>query len=347
MTTATRHETLIDRLRGPSFAEDKAGWLEARRQGVTATEVRDLAKGRGADRRRIKIAKLTGEHEDLTGNKFIDHGNTREPIIAQWIDDNFDIEPNDYTMVDAEQRAIATPDGISRDFVNDGIVAEIKTSKHDLTPAAHAMLAPKVLDPKKLTHADRGGHFWTTGYYDQMQWQMFVMRGERTLFVWEQHDDNWPDPSPRTPEPQWCWVLYDDERVEQLREIAADFLDELDHSRPSDLPEIGDMDSETALLVHDLLKFRDDEAAAKKAKEAVWKKLQAKHLGGDDFTVENADAKLSVSTTTKDVPVLDEAAMRAKAPRLVAQYEALVQRHTILSTKSSQSLSVTAKKTTN
>jgi hypothetical protein len=354
MTTATRerHETLLDRLRGPSYA-DKEQWLEARRQGVTATEVRDLAKGNGADRRRIKIEKLTGERESIVGNQYIDRGNEREPVIAAWILENFDIAPNDHVFIDAELRALCTPDGISNDFVDDGILAEIKTSKHDLTPAAHAMLDGKVLEPKRVTQADRGGHFWQTGYYDQMQWQMLVLRAERTLFVWEQHDSNWPNPSPVHDAPQWCWVYEDNERQLELLEIARDFLAEIDATRPSDVPTVGNMTPEIATIVADLLKFRDDEAVAAAGKKAAWDKLQAQMLaeGKPDVQLENDSAKLSVTTSTKqeDVDVLDEAAMRAKAPRLVAQYEALVARHTRRETRTSTSrkLNVVAKKNPN
>lgn len=333
---------ILDRLRGPS-SDDRAAWLEARRQGCSATEARDLAKGYGADRRRIKIEKLTGERPDLTGNRYIERGNVREPFIAAWIEENFDIAPNQHVFIDAAKRGLCTPDGVSNWFEFDGLLAEIKTSKHDLTPGP---IEQGVLRMELVDGSWRRSHFWTTGYYDQMQWQMYVLNGARTLFVWEQHDDNWPDPQPLHDSPSWCWVLRDEKRISELRAIVDDFLDELDRSHPDELPAMGSFDAEEALLVQRLLKYRDDEAVAKKAKEDVWKQLQAKRLaeGAPDFQAENDVASMSVTTTTKDVAVLDEAKMREKAPRLVAQYEALVQRYTVVKTETKRTLNVTAKK---
>lgn len=329
-------------------SDDFDAWLQQRRGGVTATDVSKLATGRGSDRRAILIEKLTGDHTNLDGNRYIEHGRIREEHISVWVDDNFDIEPSKILYAGENPQHLATPDGVARYFEIDRLLSEIKTSKHNLDPF-DGRSQEKVVTPSTA----RTGKFWQTGYYDQMQWQMHVMGAIRTLFAWEQHDDAWPDPRPLHDVPRFVWVDRDDVRIDELVAIADDFMTELKTKRPSDIAPIGDIDAEQADLIHQLLKFRDDEAVAKKQKEAVWAKL-APNLKAltpeaegfvEDFTAENDEAKISLSTTIKDVDVLDEEKMRKTAPRLIAQYENLVARHTKRGTETKRAFTVTAKKT--
>ncbi|MCW2950799.1 MAG: YqaJ-like viral recombinase domain protein [Thermoleophilia bacterium] len=332
---------------GVSFANYDA-WLEQRRHGITATEVSKLASGRGSDRRTIQIEKLTGEHKNLDGNRYIEHGRIREEHIARWIENNFDIAPSDVLYAGANPKHLATPDGVSHDFVHDRLTSEVKTSKHNLDPF-DGRSQEKVVTPSSA----RTGYFWTTGYYDQIQWQMHVMGGTRVLFAWEQHDDAWPDPRPLHDEPRWVWIDRDEVRIEELVAIADDFLIEISTKRPSDIAPVGDIAAEQADLIHQLLKFRDDEAVAKKQKELIWAKLMpnTKAITPEDegfiadYSAQNDEATVSLSTTVKDVDELDIDAMRARAPRLVSQYENLVARHTKRVTKTTRSFTVTAKKT--
>lgn len=291
-------------------SENREAWLDQRRQGCTATEVAKLAKGRSNDRRAIIVEKLTGERADLSGNQYVNHGNVREPIIAAWIETNFDIAPSAVLFSGVDPRHLATPDGVSNTFDLDRITSEIKTSKHDLDP--------------RLTY------YASTGYSDQMQWQMHVMGGERVLFAWEQHDDNWPDPAPLLAEPRWVWIERDQKRIDTLVAIADDLLHDLDHARPDDLAPVGDIPADLAQLVHDLLQHRDREAVAKKQKEATWKLLQAAMAGQTDYRAANLEATLTVGTVTKDVETLDVEKMVKRAPRVVANYEALVKKCTVI-----------------
>lgn len=310
--------TLPAAVRGPS-SDDREAWFEQRRQGITATEVRDLAKGGFADRRRILTEKLTGERS-FAGNKYTDHGNRREPIIARWITAQFEIPEN--THVWARGRYLATPDGLSED----GLLFEIKTSKHDLTPGP--LRAGRVLDLAKIGPRHRSLHFWSTGYYDQIQWQMFVLDASECLLAWEQHDDDWPDPKPLYEVPQHAWILRDDERIAALLEIADAFLIELDAARYAGLPPVGDVPAEVADHMHRLLAARNAEAVAKAQKETEWKWLQGRLLadGEPDLSLENADGKITVSTTTNHdlTQAVDEAALEAdpRSAALVAEYDA-------------------------
>jgi hypothetical protein len=332
---------------GASY-ENKQAWLDQRAGGVTATEIRELVKGSSTVRRQLIVDKISGNFVNLDGNRYIDRGNIREPIIAQYLLDSFEIEACDLVYSGENPRHLASPDGLSATFESDRITSEIKTSKHDLTPG-------KIVDGV-LDAIARGSHFDKTGYYDQMQWQMHVMGGLRVLFAWEQHDDDWPDPKPIHDRPLWCWVPRNDERIAQLIEVADRFFVEYDAARIGTIAPVSDshVDPEIAEHVHALLKYRDDEAVAKKLKEIEWVWLQNKMLPtktiDDDAKLDLAEATVTVSTTEtqgSDVDTVDEIGMRERAPRLVAQYDALRARFTTRTRTPSSSttkLTITKKK---
>lgn len=349
---------LTDRrpIEGPAYdktkPETRGPWLEFRRGGITATEIRDW--GNGSRRREIITAKRTGEFKDLSGNVYVNHGNLREPMIAAWVQAKFGIEPCDSVFASPDNpRWLASPDGVSLDpfsrqlIVNsyDAVLSEIKTSKHDLTPGR--------LDAERvLISIEPGSHFDSTGYYVQMQWQMLVMNAKRTLFVYEQHDGKIdPETGTFTPKgvPEYAWINRDDALIERLvSEVAPKALAEIDAARAGGgMPPASDLPPEHAILVQDLGKARDDEAIAKAAKETAWSKLEAEYLSTDEVARPDVSitvpgfAKVTVSTTTKDVRKVDLEAARAKAPALVAKYEALIARHTTVVPESTQRLSVT------
>lgn len=346
-------------IEGPSYdkakPETRQPWLDFRAGGITATEIRDW--GNGSRRREIIIAKVTGKTEDLSHVPAINHGNLREPMIAAWIERNFGITPCDAVFAHADEpRHLASPDGISLDPFSrelivgtaDAVLAEIKTSKHDLTPGR--------LDAESaLISIEPGSKFDLSGYYTQMQWQMYVMNATRTLFVWEQHDGK-IDPETGTYSPisipRHAWINRDDALIERLvTEVAPKALAEIDAARNAGgMPPVTALPAEHAVLVADLLKARDDEAIAKAAKDRAWKALQSFYLSNDeesrpDVTIDAPGfAKVTVSTTTKPVRKVDMDGARAKAPALVAKYEALVERFTTVEQVSTQSLTVTAPK---
>lgn len=186
---------------------DREAWLAERRTGITATEVRDLAKAGASKRKELLENKLDPEAATFTGNQFTEWGRTREPVLGDVLRAS-GIEPESRIFHAAENpRHMASPDGIGFDPISDEIVlGEIKTSRHDLHPD--------------------GDHYPSTGYGDQMQWQMHVCGASRCLFVWEQHDNEWPHPTPLPH--QAVWVERDQERIDQLVELADGFLAELD-----------------------------------------------------------------------------------------------------------------------
>ena len=191
---------------------DQEKWLEERRKGVTATEVSKLAKGQPAVRRNLLAEKQSGESA-FKGNRYTNWGLEREQVIAGLIEFHGGFEASDILFFsEGNHRHLATPDAIYL-AEDHNLIAEIKTSKHDLS--------------------SQGPHFRRSTYCDQMQWQMYVCNATRCLYVWEQHDDNWvegmdgverPSPILRT----WEWIDRNDARIAELVLIADEFLEHMD-----------------------------------------------------------------------------------------------------------------------
>jgi hypothetical protein len=332
--------TLDRPIEGPAYdkskPETRQPWLDFRRPGLTATMIRDW--GNGSRRRKILEEKATGEFEDLSHIAAVNHGNRREPVIAEWVRGRFGIEPCDSVYARADNtRHLASPDGVSLDpysrellvGVPEAILEEIKTSKHDLTPGR--MDAERVLIEVAI-----GSDFDRAGYYTQMQWQMYVMNSPMTLFVYEQHD-NVIDPitgtfTPIGP-PEWAWVPRNDTLIDALlANVAPKALAEIDKAlaiRSEELPPASKFPAEHAVLVADVLKARDEIAVADKVRESAWETLDKAYP--DDCSHDLGFASLTVSSGTgkeavKDVTDFD--GMAKRAPKLVAQYEALKARYT-------------------
>lgn len=369
MTTATI--TNRPPVKGPEYdkarPETRQSWLDFRAPGITATQIRDW--GTASKRRKIIDEKISGEFEDLSHLPYVDHGNRREPIISEWVRGRFGITPTGATYAHPDNpRFLASPDGVTLhpftgDLVfgtPDAAVLEIKTSKHDLTPGA--------LDSSRtLIEVAAGSDFDRSNYYMQMQWQMFVMNAVKTLFVYEQHDDIVdPETGTFTPvgPPEYAWIMRDQALIDILVEkVAPKALAEIDAARvalkPSDLPPASTFPAEDAVLAQEVLQARDAESVAKSSKERAWKALQEKYVTGDatdDMSVDLGFATFTVSTSTPAPKtgtrlVTDEEAMRRRAPKMVAQYEALRARYTkevpfTEEGEPTQRMTITAKKET-
>ena len=173
---------------------DEAAWLRARSRGITATDVAKLNSVNAIPT--AALEKLRGS--TFTGNAYTDHGKAREPVIAAWVKDNFSIEPSS-ALFHAEQevRHLATPDGIG--VVDETLIlAEIKTSQKPFegVPA---------------------------GYLRQVYWQQYVLGAERTLFVWEQHENF----VPISDTPKHIWIERDERAIRDLVYLANGLIGEL------------------------------------------------------------------------------------------------------------------------
>lgn len=177
-------------------SRDRVAWLRARSRGITATDVAGLTSA--ASIARAAESKLGGGAR-FTGNAYTDHGRRREPEIAAWVAATHGILPSSALFrAEVEHRHLATPDGIAVDGEGRVTLAEIKTTN------------------KAWRSVPRT-------YLRQVWWQQHVLGAERTLVVWEQHNDFVPVDD----EPRCTWIERDDAEIGKLVGLATNLIDEL------------------------------------------------------------------------------------------------------------------------
>ena len=186
-------------------SRDRVAWLRARARGITATDVAGLTSAgsiaRAAD------AKL-GSGPRFGGNAYTDHGRRREPEIAAWVAATHGILPSSALFcAEVEKRHLATPDGIVQEADGRVLLAEIKTTNKSWRSIPRT-------------------------YLRQVWWQQHVLGAERTLFVWEEHDDF----QPIHDEPKSVWIDRDDREIGQLVGLATRLIDELYHRTTGQAP---------------------------------------------------------------------------------------------------------------
>ncbi|EAR24743.1 hypothetical protein A20C1_11711 [marine actinobacterium PHSC20C1] len=175
-----------------AHAEDRVAWLRARSRGVTATDAARLATE--GSLRGVVESKLLGS--GFSGNAFTDHGRLREPEIARWVLAQHGIQSSSALYHAHDQPLhLATPDGVS---VIDGAV---------------------VLSEIKTTH--KAWRSIPRSYLRQVWWQQYVLGADRTLVVWEQHNDFVPVDA----EPKCLWVERDEDQIHALVGLADRLLD--------------------------------------------------------------------------------------------------------------------------
>lgn len=217
---------------GPSDV-DREAWLAYRRRGLSATEASKLAKAPDLDFAIAMLVreKVTGERSFI-GNAYTDWGKEREPTIAAEAEVVYGIKPESRVFHHPEEeRWLASPDGIR---VANGVIelGEYKTSGNPLNPAIASML----------------------GYTDQTQWQMLVLRAERTRLCWEERvEGEFGFYARRSGD---FVIEADPDRQEQLIAVAERFLAALGEALEVGLPEPDDNDPLLADLIADLLEKR-------------------------------------------------------------------------------------------
>ncbi len=180
-------------LRIVADANDRVSWIRERSRGITATDAAKLSSRAAV--RSAAWDKLHGTG-GFGGSRFTDHGRRREPVIAEWVSRTHGIEPSTLLFHAAsDRRHLATPDGLSVAADGTPVLCEIKTT----------------------SRAWRG---IPRGYLRQVWWQQYVLGAERTLVVWEQHDDF----RPVADEPRCRWVDRDDDQIAILVRLADELL---------------------------------------------------------------------------------------------------------------------------
>lgn len=173
---------------------DRMVWMRARARGITATDVAKLTS-----RRSIEAAaheKLHGSR--FTGNAYTAHGKAREPEIAAWVLREHEISPSQALFhAETDLRHLATPDGLAHRDRGAVELAEIKTTN------------------KEWRSIPRN-------YLRQVWWQQYVLGAERTLVVWERHENFVP-----VGDPECRWVDRDESEIERLVNLAGQLIDVL------------------------------------------------------------------------------------------------------------------------
>lgn len=173
---------------------DRMAWLRARARGITATDVAKLSTPRSIDA--AAWEKLHGSR--FGGNAYTEHGKAREPEIAAWVLREHGIAPSQALFhAEGDIRHLATPDGLSERRGGGLELAEIKTTNKE----------------------------WRTiprHYLRQIWWQQYVLGAERTLLVWERHEDFVP-----VGDPEHRWIDRDENEIARLVSLAGRLIDTL------------------------------------------------------------------------------------------------------------------------
>ncbi len=180
-------------------SSDRVAWLRARSQGITATDAAKLAS-------RASVRSAAWEKRNGTsfgGSRYTDHGRAREPVIADWVRRAHGIEHSSLLFhAEGDRRHLATPDGLRVAAGGTIELCEIKTTSRPWRGIPRS-------------------------YLRQVWWQQYVLGAERTLVVWEQHDEFVPVGEA----PRCRWVDRDDDQIAILVHLADELIAELTGSR--------------------------------------------------------------------------------------------------------------------
>lgn len=196
----------FDRLSSRILADgrDRIAWLKARSQGVTASDAAKLATDRSIES--VVRSKIHGV--SLADNAYLRHGREREPVLAAWGEKHYGFKPSAALFcAEDDVRHLATPDGITFDESGEILLAEIKTTNKPWTRV-----------PKH--------------YLRQIWWQQYVLGAERSLIIWEEHENF----VPVRQEPQALWIERNDHEIAQLVRRANTLLD-IVYSRLEQIPD--------------------------------------------------------------------------------------------------------------
>jgi YqaJ-like viral recombinase domain len=169
--------------RGLADSRDRVAWAKARSGRIGASDAAGFSK--------IESAHLylrSKLFNPFNGNGYTAHGNDREPHILR----AYNVEQNFTLFASAgNDRHVATPDGYKLGSDGTFILVQAKTTLKDLSK----------IPPT---------------YQRQMWWEQYVTGAERTLFVWETHENG----VPVSMEPSSQWFYRDDSKIETLITIA-------------------------------------------------------------------------------------------------------------------------------
>lgn len=177
-------------------ALDFDGWLAARREGVTATQVGKAATPSGF---KDAVAEYRSPTE-IPDNPYMAFGREQEGFVSLWLKEELGIFPNEWLISHEDTRKfLATPDGISLDH---RVISEVKTTGKDWG-----------------SYKDVPIH-----YRRQVQWQLYVTGAEESVFAWLLRVESRGRFVPAWFEPKYVIVERDDKEMDKLSEVAVELL---------------------------------------------------------------------------------------------------------------------------
>lgn len=177
-------------------ALDFDGWLAARRDGVTATQVGKAATPSGF---KEAVAEYRSPTE-IPDNPYMAFGREQEGFVSLWLKEEVGIFPNEWLIGHEDTpQYLATPDGISLDH---RVISEVKTTGKDWA-----------------SYKDVPIH-----YRRQVQWQLYVTGAEECIFAWLLRVESGGRFVPGWFEPKTVSVLRDEKEIDKLVEVADRLL---------------------------------------------------------------------------------------------------------------------------
>ena len=167
-------------------------WLQARREGVTATQVAKAAAGPGGFEQAVEDYRADFVEQD---NPYMAFGRAWEGPISMHLKDDFGVMPNDWLISSAvSDHYMATPDGLTLGY---NAISEVKTTGKDW-------------DPKRIP----------VQYRRQVQWQLFVTDAEFCYFAWMLREERDGAFVPGWFEPKVITIERDEDMIASLVKVA-------------------------------------------------------------------------------------------------------------------------------
>lgn len=183
-----RHNNYPDRI--VADIRDKVAWTKHRTGRIGGSDAAKFAKEASAH---LYLKSML--QSPFVGNQFTNHGNDREAAILR----HYRLDQNHFMFRSpTNERFVATPDSIRVLNSNEVILSQAKTT-------SKPMLGP------------------IPAYQRQMWWEQMVMDTDRTLFVWEQHED-----FRAGMEPESVWFYRDEDQIAKLVRIGNIILEGMD-----------------------------------------------------------------------------------------------------------------------
>lgn len=171
--------------------EDFEAWLNARRYGVTATQVSNASTPAGFEK---AAADFLTEYSE-PDNPYMRFGREWESHIADFVQAEFDVDPNEWLIAGENPRHLATPDGLGRKH---DWIGEYKTTGKDWMTVEKLPLR----------------------YRRQVQWQLHVTSAEKCVVGWLLREQVEGEFIPAWFEPKVGIIERDDDLIADLISVA-------------------------------------------------------------------------------------------------------------------------------